>query len=126
MEIITASLDTEQVKQLNGLQRKLGYKSRSKLLRAAIDSLLHEHAQIDGLTGFQNTVITVSHRKEDESGVMRAMHQFEDLVETNTHKQSGGRCVEIIMAQGDAGRIKRLYGLLKAAKGVDCVNCFVL
>ena len=126
MEIISVSLEEGQVAQVGTAMKKLGFRSRSKLLRAAIDSLLHEHTQIEKLKGFQKTVITVSHRMQDERGVMQALHEFEDLVETSMHQQSGSKCVEIVIAQGNAERVKKLYDVLKTARGVECVNCFVL
>jgi metal-responsive CopG/Arc/MetJ family transcriptional regulator len=126
MEIISISLDQETVTKLNAIQKKLGFRSRSKLMRATIDSLLNEYKVMEELEGHCDAVFTVTYeyRKKDELG--RLLSRFEDIVRTQIHQSHEGVHLRVLLICGQARRIRELFSELKAGNFVRSVNVNVL
>ena len=125
-EVLSLSLSADQRKELDAMQEKLGFKNRSKLLRAGLESLLNEYRLLEKLEGVHKVVFVGAHEEEHEASLGRILHEFEDAVNTTIHQKSENLCVEIITAQGPAARLKILFSNLKKAKGVRQVQAFVL
>ena len=77
MEILSISLDKETLEELNGMQHNLGFKSRSKMIRATIDSLMNEFRIVDSLKGRHEVVLIVTYRGHDGDCVSGILHKFE-------------------------------------------------
>ncbi|MBI5225733.1 ribbon-helix-helix protein, CopG family [Candidatus Micrarchaeota archaeon] len=125
-EVLSISLSSDELASLSAMQEKLGFSNRSKLLRAGLHALLAEYRLMDELAGRHNVVFVVSHGKEHEDGLAHLLHDFEDSVSTSLHQQSHRRCVEVVMAQGDAKRLRELFNRFKHQKGVQQVHAFIL
>ena len=125
-QVLSISLSTDELASLSAMQSKLGFSNRSKLLRAGLHALLAEYRLLDELTGRHKVVFVVSHGKEHEDGLAHLLHEFEDSVSTSLHQQSHHRCVEVVMAEGDAKRLRELFTRFKAQKGVQQVHAFIL
>jgi metal-responsive CopG/Arc/MetJ family transcriptional regulator len=126
MEIISISLEKETVSELDGIQKKLGFKSRSKLVRATIGSLLNEYKVLEELVGHCDAVFTVTYnyRKKDELGHLLA--QYEDIIRTQIHQSHAGVHLRVLIICGNAERIRELFSRLKAGKAVRSLNASVL
>lgn len=126
MEIISMSLDRETVGKLNAIQKKLGFKSRSKLMRATIDSLLNEYKVMEELEGHCDAVFTVTYNygKKDELGHLLA--QFEDVIRTEMHQHHEGVHLRVLIICGKAERIRELFAALKAGKMVRSLSASLL
>jgi len=126
MEIISISLDKKTVVELGMIQRKLGFKSRSKLMRATIDSLLNEYNVLEELKGHCDAVLTLTYdyKKKDELGHL--LGQFEDIIRTQIHQSHAGVHLRVLIICGNAQRIKELFSKLKAGKSVRSLNASVL
>lgn len=126
MEIISISLDKETLEELDRIQASLGFKSRSKLLRATLSSLMNEYKLIEQLKGHTDSVFVVTYRESEKDRISDITHKFEDCIKTVIHQHHVGICLEVLIVCADAGRIRELFGLLKRDKGVRSVNCSVL
>ena len=49
MRIVSISLDEETHNELDRMQKRLGFKSRSKLMRATLGSMLNEYKVLEEL-----------------------------------------------------------------------------
>ncbi len=125
-EVLSLSLSPDQRMELFAMQEKLGFKNRSKLLRAGLESLLNEYRLLEKLQGVHKVVFVVAHEEEHEASLGKIIHEFEETVNTTIHQKSEKLCVEIITAEGPATRLKPLFSSLKKAKGVRQVQAFVL
>ncbi|MBI4361452.1 hypothetical protein HY572_06825 [Candidatus Micrarchaeota archaeon] len=125
-EVLSISLPAGQLTALSAMQKKLGFSNRSKLLRAGLEALLNEYKLVDELDGFHKVVFVVSHDKHHEHDVDHVLHDFEDEVSTSVHQQSQNACIQVLMAEGNASRLKALYHEVKKAKGVKQVHAFIL
>lgn len=126
MEIISVSIDQETLTELDNIKEKLGFKSRSKLLRATINSLLNEYKVVDTLNGHSDSVITITYDESNKNRVSSITHSFHDAIKTTVHQHHQGVCIEILMVCCDAARTKKLFSELKKDKGVLSIHCSVL
>lgn len=125
-EVLSISLSSDELASLSAMQEKLGFSNRSKLLRAGLQSLLAEYRLLDQLQGRHKVVFVVSHTKDHEADLGDLLHEFEDSVSTSLHQQSHHRCVEVVMAEGSASRLRELFSRFKSQKGVQQVHAFIL
>src|SRR5512143_1007661 len=126
MEIISISLDKDTLDELDRIQGSLGFKSRSKLLRATISSLLNEYRIMESLKGHVDSVFVVTYKESEKHRVSDLLHNFEDCIKTVVHQHHVGICLEVMIICADAERIRELFGTLKKDKGVRSVSCSVL
>jgi len=126
MEIISVSLDKETLKELEKTQEKLGFKNRSKLLRAAVSSLINEYHALESIRGHTDAVFLVTYKDSDAHRISDLLHGFEDCIKTTVHQHHVGICLEVLILCAEASRIRELFGLLKKTKGVRSVRCSVL
>jgi CopG family nickel-responsive transcriptional regulator len=102
MPIISLSLPDQMVREMDQIQRSVGYSGRSELIRSAIRLLAEDTRQKDGLQGKVNAVIVVGHARENEEPVTRLKHKFEGIVRTHVHvKVSHEDCVEVFVLSGE-------------------------
>jgi metal-responsive CopG/Arc/MetJ family transcriptional regulator len=126
LEIISISLDEETLKELNGIQHNLGFKSRSKMIRATIDSLMNEFRIIDSIKGRHEVVLIVTYRTHEKYHVSEILHKFEDSIKTTIHQHHSTLCLDIINVDADANRIREIFGALKRNKYVKSINFTLL
>ena len=121
MKIISLSLDKELLADLDKAGKKLGYNSRSKVLREGGHSLLNQYISLDELPDPVSMVITIVHEHNADDFVSELSHSFEDLIETKIHKSSKNGCVEVLLVEGKASRASELVKKLKASKKIKAV-----
>ncbi|MBI5047076.1 hypothetical protein HZC07_05100 [Candidatus Micrarchaeota archaeon] len=126
MEIISMSIDDETLQKLEKVQDKFGFKSRSKLLRATLNSLLNEYQVLDSLKGHSDAVFMITYKDNEKHKISDALHKFEDCIKTVIHQHHVGICLEVVIVCAEARRLRELFGLLKKEKSVKSVNCSVL
>ncbi len=121
MEIISLSLDKELLVELKEAQKKLGFNSRSKVLREGIRALLKDYVSLESLPDPVTLVITLVHDHGGERFVTELTHEFEHLIESRLHKTAKNGCVEILIIEGKAKDAKELVKKLKASKQLKAV-----
>jgi len=99
MEIISMSMDSESVKEMENMMALTGIKSRSRLLRMGLASLLNEY---------------------------KIMHRFGHIIRTNMHQHSERGCLDILIAEGNAEEIREMFASIKNMKGVGNAFCSVI
>lgn len=69
MEILSISIDKEALAQLNAIQKKLGFKSRSKMLRNAVFNMLKDYEALDSLKGDVESVFVLTYKEPEKNHV---------------------------------------------------------
>jgi metal-responsive CopG/Arc/MetJ family transcriptional regulator len=125
MEIVSISMDNETLEELKRIQEKLGFKSRSKLLRATIDSLLNEYKVVEEAKGHIDAVFTLTY--EEKKGNLGALlQQYDEVIRTEIHQHHAGVCLRVLIICGKADKIRDLFSALKADNGVRSLNVNLL
>lgn len=126
MEIISISMDRDSLNELNRTRERLGFKSRSKLIRAGMDSLMNEFKVLDSLRGKCDIVFTVVYKHKDKDRFGEVMEKFDDVITTEIHQHCNGNCVRILVTSGDAKRLMVLFKMMKSKKEIISVNTAIL
>ena len=106
MPIVSLSFPDQMIRDMDEIQKSLGFTGRSELVRAAIRLMLEEKREKDSLRGQVTAILAVTHNQEDEEPVTRIKHSFEDIIRTHLHnKITRTNCVELFLLEGDAQKI---------------------
>jgi len=104
--IVSLSFPEQMIRDMDDIQKSLGFTGRSELVRAAIRLLLEDKREKDSLRGQVAAILAVTHNQEDEEPVTRIKHSFEDIIRTHLHnKITRTNCVELFLLEGDAQKI---------------------
>ncbi|MGV8176629.1 MAG: CopG family ribbon-helix-helix protein [Candidatus Bilamarchaeaceae archaeon] len=126
MEIISMSIDRKTSEGISALQRALGFKSRSKLIRSALASFIDAQRSVLSISGKGTVVFTLTRDEHAGTGVSGTISKFGHLVRSNIHHHSRKGCIDIIIAEGEGDELRDLLASLRSAKGTRSVFVSVI
>ena len=127
MPIVSISLTDEILKEIDSLQKSLGFSGRSDAIRAGIRSFVSEEKQKEDLSGNVNAILLVVHNDEYDDQVNGIKHSYEDLITTHLHsKIEGEKCMELFMLKGDADSVSSITKDFQINKRMDTVKLVTL
>jgi|TARA_B100000949_G_scaffold140642_1_gene123585 CopG family nickel-responsive transcriptional regulator len=127
MPIVSISLTEEILKEIDSLQKSLGFSGRSDAIRAGIRSFVSEEKQKENLSGNVNAILLVVHSDEYDNQVNGIKHSYEDLITTHLHsKIEGDKCMELFMLKGEADSVSSITKDFQINKRMDTVKLVTL
>ena len=127
MPIVSISLTDEILKEIDTLQKNLGFSGRSDAIRAGIRSFVSEEKQKENLSGNVNAILLVVHNDEYDNQVNGIKHSYEDLITTHLHsKIEGDKCMELFMLKGEAESVSTITKDFQINKKMDTVKLVTL
>jgi len=127
MPIVSISLTEEILKEIDSLQKNLGFSGRSDAIRAGIRSFVSEEKQKENLSGNVNAILLVVHNDEYDNQVNGIKHSYEDLITTHLHsKIEGDKCMELFMLKGEANSVSDITKDFQINKKMDTVKLVTL
>lgn len=127
MPIVSISLTEEILKEIDSLQKNLGFSGRSDAIRAGIRSFVSEEKQKENLSGNVNAILLVVHNDEYDNQVNGIKHSYEDLITTHLHsKIEGNKCMELFMLKGEADSVSSITKDFQINKRMDTVKLVTL
>ena len=127
MPIVSISLTEEILKEIDSLQKNLGFSGRSDAIRAGIRSFVSEEKQKENLSGNVNAILLVVHSDEYDNQVNGIKHSYEDLITTHLHsKIEGDKCMELFMLKGEAESVSSITKDFQINKRMDTVKLVTL
>ena len=127
MPIVSISLTEEILKEIDNLQKNLGFSGRSDAIRAGIRSFVSEEKQKENLSGNVNAILLVVHNDEYDNQVTGIKHSYEDLITTHLHsKIEGDKCMELFMLKGEADLVSGITKDFQINKKMDSVKLVTL
>jgi CopG family nickel-responsive transcriptional regulator len=127
MPIVSISLNDEILKELDNLQKSMGFSGRSEAIRAGIRSFVSEEKQKSDLSGDLHAILLVVHNDEFDHIVSGITHNFEDLITTHLHsKIDKEKCMELFVIHGDAEKISTITKDFQTNKNMDTVKLVAL
>ena len=127
MPIVSISLTDEILKEIDTLQKSLGFSGRSDAIRAGIRSFVSEEKQKEDLSGNVNAILLVVHNDEYDNQVNGIKHSYEDLITTHLHsKIEGDKCMELFMLKGEAESVSSITKDFQINKRMDTVKLVTL
>ncbi len=126
MEILSISIDNESLKRLNEVQKMLGFKSRSKMLRNAILGMAKEYELLETLKGNVESVFVMTYHDSKKNKVSDILHEFEDAIKTELHQHNSGTCIDVLNINADAKTMRKIFSALKRSKSVNSVTYTII
>ena len=127
MPIVSISLTEEILREIDSLQKNLGFSGRSDAIRAGIRSFVSEEKQKENLSGNVNAILLVVHNDEYDNQVTGIKHSYEDLITTHLHsKIEGDKCMELFMLKGEADSVSSITKDFQINKRMDTVKLVTL
>ena len=127
MPIVSISLTEEILKEIDSLQKNLGFSGRSDAIRAGIRSFVSEENQKENLSGSVNAILLVVHNDEYDNQVNGIKHSYEDLITTHLHsKIEGDKCMELFMLKGEADSVSSITKDFQINKRMDTLKLVTL
>ena len=127
MPIVSISLTEEILKEIDSLQKNLGFSGMSDAIRAGIRSFVSEEKQKENLSGNVNAILLVVHNDEYDNQVNGIKHSYEDLITTHLHsKIEGDKCMELFMLKGEAESVSSITKDFQINKRMDTVKLVAL
>jgi len=126
MVIVSISLNDKILKEIDRIQKELGFSGRSEVVRAGARMLISESKEKEGLTGKINSTLLLIHSQEAEDVVTEIKHRFEDITKTQIHSHlKENKCLEIFVLDGDADRIKEMVRLFQTSRKMEYVKLII-
>ena len=127
MPIVSISLNDEILKQIDALQKNLGFSGRSDAIRAGIRSFVSEEKQKEDLSGNVNAILLVVHNDEYDNQVTEVKHSYEDLITMHLHsKIEGDKCMELFILKGESSPVAEITKKFQINKKMDTVKLVAL
>ena len=115
------------IKELDRLQKTLGFTGRSEIVRAGIRTFVQEEKQKQDMKGIKNAILMVVHLDEFDDEVAGIKHDYEDLIKTHLHNRiDKNRCVELFLLDGDAQNIDAVTKGFLTNRKMDYVKLVML
>ncbi len=128
MSIISLSLPTELLEELDAALGGDHGASRSEVIRQAVRMYLAEYSELEKIKGNIIATITVLYEKtEQNEELFRLQHEFDDIITEYLHSHlTETSCLEVMVVKGSAKRLKNLIDGLKANKPVKQIKFSVM
>ena len=128
MSIISLSLPTELLKELDSALGAEKSANRSEVLRHALRSYLSEYKKLEELKGNIIATISVLYNKEEKNEeLFKLQHEFSDMITAYLHSHlTETSCLEVMVIKGSSNRLKELIDGLKANKPVKQIKFSIM
>jgi len=125
--IVSLSFPEQMIKEMDEVQKSLGFTGRSELVRSGIRLLLQDVRDKSSITGEVSAVVVLTHNEEDEEAVTRIKHKFDGIVRTHIHnKTAKKRCVELFLLEGAGSYVTSMTKEFQKEDGIRSVRLLVI
>ena len=127
MTIVSVSLDDGIIRDLDKLQKDLGFSGRSEIVRAAIRGMIVQEKERASLKGMIHALMLVVHDEKSDNEVTEMGHAFDSIIGTHIHnKTQGDKCVELFMLKGNANEVNEMVKRFKTNRKMHHVRLVAL
>lgn len=120
--VTSISIDSDFLKLLDKFAEKMGYTSRSEVVRDSLRRLIEEQKVFSSGENVLAAIITIYNRnvRNVASKLSAIRHSFDDVIIGSLHVHiMKGYCSEFILARGSSERISELVVAVRRIKGLD-------
>jgi CopG family transcriptional regulator, nickel-responsive regulator len=127
LPIVTLSLNEDMLREIDRLQKRMGFSGRSEIMRAGIRKLLAEERMEQDFVGIVSSLLLAIHDEDSDDEVSSIRHAFDKIINVHLHnKIDKNRCLEIFLLKGDSKEIKEIARGLQANKKMHLVKLMVI
>ncbi|QLH74520.1 MAG: CopG family ribbon-helix-helix protein [Methanomassiliicoccales archaeon] len=119
MTIISVSLNERNLKDLDIIQKELGFSGRSEAVRTALRMLVAERNERKKMVGHVDGVLVVVTEKGSSEQIDEIYHSHQDMIRTHIHNHIGAnRCMNLLIVGGDAVQMNKVLDKLERLDGI--------
>ena len=127
MTVISVSLSSKLLNEIDNLKEEMGFSGRSEVIRASTRMLIADNREKEELRGDMNSILVLIHNKSVEDRVTEIKHDFEDVISTQIHSHlRENKCLELFILDGDAQRMNQLSKMFKTSGKIDYVKLIII
>jgi CopG family nickel-responsive transcriptional regulator len=128
MSIISLSLPTDLLRELDAVLGQEKSATRSEVLRQAVRSYLNEYKKLEEIDGNLIATVSVLYDKQEKNvELFKLQHEFGDMITAYLHSHlTETNCLEVMVIKGPSKRFKQLIDGLKANKPVKQIKFSVM
>ncbi len=126
VEIVSFSIPSSLVGEMNDMLKKMGYSSRSEIIRDALRSFFYEKKEIEKSEGFLEGVVNIYHKEKADKLLSKVKHRNSELIKSylHSHFQHSDICLDILVVSGKIDEVRNLLYELESIKGVELIRTF--
>lgn len=123
MRVVSVSLPEPLVDELDRLREKGAYTGRSEAVRAALRPFLAQARDEAERAGEATATMTLAYDERVGDDVNRRRHEYSEVIQTMVHGHTSEHgCLEVLVLEGPADRIRSLGESLRGRKGIHRVE----
>ena len=128
MSIISLSLPSELLEELDTVLGEDRSANRSEVVRQAVRMYLTQYSELEKIRGNVIATITVLYDKaEQNKELFKLQHEFDDMITAYLHAHlSETSCLEVMVVKGSSERLRGLIDGLKANKPVKQIKFSIM
>jgi CopG family nickel-responsive transcriptional regulator len=120
MTVISISLNEQNIKDLDEVQKDLGFSGRSEAVRTALRMLVAERNERKKMVGNVDGVLIVVTEKGTSDHIDDVYHEHQGMIKTHIHNHVGpDRCMNLLIVSGDAKEVNEALDELERLEGVS-------
>ena len=120
MVVISISLNEQNVKDLDSIQKELGFSGRSEAVRTALRTLVAERNERKKMVGRVDGALIIVTEMGSSESIDEIYHKNQEMIKTHIHNHVGGdHCMNLLMIEGEAGRVNKILDQLERLEGVS-------
>lgn len=123
MPVVSVSIHDNLLREMDQIQKLLGFSGRSEVFRAGARMLIQDTKSKQSIEGLHGGVLIILHDASMESALSQTKHEFEDIIDTQVHNHSvEGKCLDIFILHGDAARLVDMEKRVSVSEEVDYIK----
>lgn len=125
--VTSISLPQDLLAEIDRWAKRAGFNGRSDAVRYALRDALDAHADETRLDGTVVAILVLRFDHGTEDALTGAKHRYAEEIRSMLHVHSdGGACSEVLIVQGEAGRLRDLLADLRGTRGVRTVRTTIV
>ena len=126
VKIISMSLSEQLLKEIDEIQKSVGFSGRSEVIRSGVKLLVDDIKEKERLKGHSECILIFSHDKKFEDSFSKAKHMYDDIISTQVHNNlCNNKCMELFVLHGSADKINRFLSDIRKNKRTEYVKLVV-
>jgi CopG family nickel-responsive transcriptional regulator len=120
MTIISISLNEQNIKDLDQIQKELGFSGRSEAVRTALRMLVAERNERRKMVGHVDGVLIVVNEMGGSDDIDEIYHSNQSLIRTHIHNHIGqDKCMNLLIMSGEARDVSKVLSSLEKLAGIN-------
>lgn len=128
LNIISISLPEKISRDMDSTITKMGYMSRSELIRDAVRDFLKDVGKLDELKGNIEGVVTLLFNHDCGQKISEVRHKYIRIFKSFMHSDfdiDDCSCCEVLIYSGNAREVRKAFYELRSIKGVEEAGIYI-